>query len=149
MKLFSHLWVLSVVSVSVLGTDVTANGSVTNAVDERGIEKFTLSDFGNDNRGNSGNGDRGKDGDSDDFAGDGFTESGKAEKGKPIQAIDPNSLNRLEKVFGNINQWIKDHAGKYKKRGKMIDITKRSVNPAFKIAHFDWLINFYKVEKSI
>ena len=60
---------------------------------------------------------------SDDF--DGFTESGKAEKGKPIQAIDPNSLNRLEKVFGNINQWIKDHASKYKKRGKMIDITKR------------------------
>ena len=64
---------------------------------------------------------------SDDFEVDGFAESGKAEKGKPIQAIDPNSLNRLEKVFGNINQWIKDHASKYKKRGKMIDITKRSV----------------------
>lgn len=124
MKLFSHLWVLSVVSVSVLANEIA--GDMDNTVDERGIEKFTLSDFGNDNRGNGGNGgDRGKDGDSDDFEGDGFTESGKAEKGKPIQAIDPNSLNRLEKVFGNINQWIKDHAGKYKKRGKMIDITKR------------------------
>ena len=132
MKLFSHLWVLSVASVTVFANEIIDNAvEITDAVDERGIDKFTLTDFGNDNHGNSGKGNRDKDGDrgknskNDDFQGDVFTESGKAEKGKPIQAIDPNSLNRLEKVFGNINQWIKDHAGKYKKRGKMIDITKR------------------------
>ena len=51
MKLFSHFLVLSVVSV--FGNETTGNtaGEMSDAVDERGIEKFTLSDFGNDNRG--------------------------------------------------------------------------------------------------
>ena len=49
MKLFSHFLVLSVA----FGNEITGNtaGKVSDAVDERGIEKFTLSDFGNDNRG--------------------------------------------------------------------------------------------------
>ena len=62
MKLFSHLLVLSVVSV--FGNEFTGNEGVTDAVDERGIEKFTLADFGSDNGGKD---DRGKDGDSQSY----------------------------------------------------------------------------------
>ena len=50
MKLFSHFLVMSVMA---LGNEITGNtaGKMSDVVDERGIEKFTLSDFGNDNRG--------------------------------------------------------------------------------------------------
>ena len=54
MKLFSHFLILSVVA---FGNEITGNtaGEMSDAVDERGIEKFTLSDFGNENRGKNTN----------------------------------------------------------------------------------------------
>jgi len=63
-----------------------------------------------------------------------FSKPGKPDKpNKPGNPSKPSvdtesqleSLSRLNRVFGNLNQWIKDNAGKYKKKAKLQSITSR------------------------
>ena len=45
--------------------------------------------------------------------------------GKPETDDEIESLKRIDRVFTNINQWIRDNASKYKKKDKLISIVAR------------------------
>ena len=51
---------------------------------------------------------------------------GKPQKpGKPETDDEIESLKRIDRVFTNVNQWIRDNASKYKKKDKLISIVAR------------------------